>query len=330
MEGAVDDEPSIRRWYVGLPPGGLEQHDGLVAFTEQELVAGRRTAALALGFHEAAGGCPPRSPEVHIAVPAYRGKRLVPLLAWMAVERLAAPGGLVIWSMTKQQGPNSVRAFLEGLGWDLDRKGGGGSVRLSGRAPAGATLPEPHRFTADLGARPGVRLAADFGVFSPERIDDGTALLLDVALGEAPVSRVADIGVGYGALAIGLVLNGVASSAVGTDVDAIALWLAEQNARTNAVPLELILTADPLDAGPASLTVANVPTHIDAASTTSFMAGLAQHARHGRLLIVVHAALERRYLRYLSPHGPVQRYPGPAHVVLGIGSRESNHESASQ
>lgn len=81
-------------------------------------------------------------------------------------------------------------------------------------------------------------------MFSPERLDDGTELLLSVALHHRPVARVADIGVGYGALAIGLVLNGVAGSAIGTDVDAIALWLAGQNARHHGVSLALRLTPD--------------------------------------------------------------------------------------
>jgi len=262
----------------------------------------------------------PRSQDVHIALPAYRGKRLVPVLAWMAVERLAVPGGHVVWSMTKQQGPDSVRAILNDLGWNLDRRRAGRSVRLYGEAPATAALPPPRTFTADLGRWSGVGLAADYGVFSPDRLDDGTALLLDIALGEPPVSRVADIGVGYGALAIGLVLNGVAPSAVGTDVDAIALWLSERNARSSSVPLELALTSNPMAAPPTSLTVANVPTHIDAAETASFMAGLKERARQGRLLIVVHASLEERYARYLSSHGPLRRHPGPAHVVLELGS----------
>jgi len=316
---AEANKTTIPRWQVGVPPEGLGT-GGVVAFTESELIAARTGGLLALGFNEAMRGPLPRSQEVHIALPAYRGKRLVPVLAWLAVERLVMPRGRVAWSMTKQQGPDSVRAVLDGLGWNLDRQRAGRVVRLHGEAPAAAALPLPRGFTADLGRRSGVDLVADYGVFSPDRLDEGTALLLDIALREPPVSRVADIGVGYGALAIGLVLNGIAPSAVGTDVDAIALWLSEENARSNSVPLDLALSSDPMAAAPTPLTVVNVPTHIDAAETAAFMASLVERARHGRLLIVVHASLEGRYVRYLSSHGPLQRHPGPAHVVLELGS----------
>ena len=98
------------------------------------------------------------------------------------------------------------------------------------------------------------------------------------------------------------------------------MWLSEENARSNSVPLDLALSSDPMAAAPTPLTVVNVPTHIDAAETAAFMASLVQRARHGRLLIVVHASLEGRYVRYLSSHGPLQRHPGPAHVVLELGS----------
>jgi len=110
-----DGETTIPRWQVGVPPEGLGQ-TGVVAFTESELIAARTGGLLALGFNEAVRGPLPRAHEVHIALPAYRGKRLVPVLAWLAVEHLVVPGGRVVWSMTKQQGPDSVRAVLGGLG----------------------------------------------------------------------------------------------------------------------------------------------------------------------------------------------------------------------
>jgi hypothetical protein len=47
------------------------------------------------------------------------------------------------------------------------------------------------------------------------------------------------------------------------------------------------------------------------------MGGLAERARDGRLLAVVHARLEERYARRLDRPGlDITRHPGGEHVVL--------------
>jgi hypothetical protein len=104
---------------------------------------------------------------------------------------------------------------------------------------------------------------------------------------------------------------------VATDVDSIALWLAERNAAAARVPLEVALDADPLSIERTALTVCNVPTHLDAARTAALMSGLAERARDGRLLAVVHASLADRYARHLArPRLRLTRHPGAGHVVL--------------
>jgi len=306
----------VSAWHVGLPTEALSAEDRVIAFNAAELASARAAnVATALGFHDAMAADLDRAGEVHVHLPTYRGLGLVPVLAWLAA-RLAAGGAAVSWYAAKQQGPDSIRKLLEGAGWRLERDRSGRLVRLSGRPPAEPERPAPRRFIALLGDRQ-VELAADFGVFSPERIDDGTAVLLDVGLRHAPVDRVADIGVGYAPLAIGLVLAGVARSAVASDVDCIALWLAAENARACGVPLALACTPDPAAVAPAPLTVCNVPTHIDRHETERFMAALADRARTGHLLAVVHASLEGRYTRHLQGHGlRVRRHEGAVHVVL--------------
>jgi 16S rRNA G1207 methylase RsmC len=306
-------------WHVGLPEA-LTADDRVVAFSAAELAEALAAGAgAALGFHEAVAARLDRACEVHVHLPTYRGLAFVPVLAWLA-NRLARDGAAVSWYAGKQQGPDSIRRLLEAAGWQLKRDRAGSLVRLRGRPPA--TEPErpaPRRFAAELGGRR-VELAGDFGVFSPDRIDGGTALLLDVALRHAPVDRVADVGVGYGPLAIGLVLAGVARAAAATDVDCVALWLAAENARATGVPLALTCSPEPEAIEPTPLTVCNVPTHIDRHETERFMAGLAGRAGHGRLLAVVHASLEARYTRHLEAHGlRVHRRPGAAHVVLEAG-----------
>jgi 16S rRNA G1207 methylase RsmC len=318
--GPGDQALAINHWYVGKLPAETDLSTGIVAgvvaLGEADLSTGRDRAGLAVSFRDAVAAPVARAEQVHIAVPPYRGKSFLAVLAWLAVEHLAQPGAEVTWYMTKNQGPDSVRAMLEMRGWRLSKDRDGRFIRLRGEAPPRADRPQPREFMTTLGKCENVRLAADYGVFSPDHVDDGTALLLNVALEQEPVLRVADIGVGYGALAIGLVLNGVAGSAVGSDVDAVALWLAEENARANAVPLDLAMTGDPAAVEPTSLTVCNIPTHISADASFRFMASLAERSRRGTLLVVVHAALEDRYARHLAPAGMLRRFPGPAHVVI--------------
>lgn len=307
--------PGPRCWYVGLPEEATAG-DGLVFLTAREQDAAPPVATV-IGLHEAMENQVPTAPRVELRLPAYRGKALVLVLGWLAATRLGQPGCEVTWYLDRQQGPDSVRRLLHELGWDLDRDRHGRIVRLRGKAPAGlGPPPQPRHFTAKLGAAR-VELAADYGVFSPDRVDEGSTLLLDVALRHQHVDVVADIGIGYGSLALGLVLNGIAGSAVGTDVDCIALWLAHRNATAHGVPLAVRCAADPTSVAPTPLTVCNIPTHIDTHQTRRLMAGLVQRAQHGTLLTVVHASLEARYTHHLaSAKLSVERHPGRSHVVL--------------
>ena len=263
-------------------------------------------------FHDvAAGRAELSSPEV--SVPAYRGKRLLPVLSWLVTRR--PPGSSFVWMVERRIGPDFVRRELAPLGWELSASREGRSVLLSGAIPAAHPLPPPRSFTVS----DGLEFEADYGVFSPGGIDAGSALLLEVAGRLPAVVEVADVGVGYGALAISLVARGTAARAVGTDVDSIALWLAQRNAAAAGVPLEVVLDPDPLAVERTPLTVSNVPTHLDAPRTAALMAGLVERARDGRLLAVVHASLEERYARHLKQPGlRLTRHPGSEHVVLEL------------
>jgi 16S rRNA G1207 methylase RsmC len=260
--------------------------------------------------HDLAAGRAVLAPEpLEIAPPPFRGKRLLPVLSWLVTS---SPVPSATWRVERRFGPDYVRRELEPLGWELSAERDGRWLLLSGAVPPPHTLPAPRSFVAG-----GLRFEADYGVFSPERIDPGSALLLDVASRLAPVDVVADIGVGYAALAISLVARGVASRALATDVDSIALWLAERNAAAAGVRLDVAFDSDPLAIERTPLTVCNVPTHLDAAGTAALMAGLAERALDGRLLAVVHASLADRYTGHLSgPSVRVTRHPGPDHAVL--------------
>lgn len=307
----------VERWLVGAAGAAATADDGVIAFTAEELIAGRDQARLALSFHEAARhGVPASAHEVIVVIPGYRGKTFLPALSWLVTQWLAARGGSVQWHLDRHQGPNSVAKQLTSLGWDIAKERAGRLVILRGQAPGEADEPVPREISVKVGDA-GLTLAADYGVFSPGALDDGTALLLDRALQSDPVEVVADIGTGYGPLAIGLVASGIARRAVATDVDCIALWLAERNAKLNNVPLRVECSPEPRAVENTELTVCNIPTHLDAARTQGLMAGLLSRAKRGRLLVVVHASLEARYARYFGAAGlRPARHAGTAHVVL--------------
>jgi 16S rRNA G1207 methylase RsmC len=314
------DRLDIKRWQVGAPPGAAAPHAGRIALHADE-AAGGSADRPPRWFHEVARHRPDPAPEVELWLPPYRGKSLVPVLSWLATERLADPGAPATWCLDRRQGPDSIARLLTRSGWtDVGKTRRGRLIHLHGRLPERAEPPTPERFAARLGGSE-IEFEADYGVFSPRQVDAGTALLAEVALAEEPVPTVADIGVGYGALAIGLVRGGVAGRAVATDVDSVALWLAGRNADRHAVPLEVRCDPDPTAVPPTRLTVCNVPTHIDAARSQALIAGLIARARAGRLLIVVHRGLEERYARQLVAAGlRPARHRGATHTVLTAGA----------
>ncbi len=275
-----------------------------------------------LPFHAAAEWLtPPRARRVVVTPPAYRGMAFYRLLSWLVTDRLAARGATVSWRLDRQQGPRSVLALLEALGWTMERRLRGRTTELWGSPPAEHEAPVPRRFPATLGGW-SFDLEADYGVFSPERIDDGTALLVDVALRQPPVEVVADVGVGCGPIALALLGNAVAGRALGTDTDSVALWLAQRNARRAGLSLETFFDEDPLRLPATPLTVCNMPTHVDRQTSQRLTRALVERARGGLVLVVVHASLERRYAEpFIEARSRLSRRPGSSHVVLEAGRR---------
>lgn len=305
----------VETWNIGLPPRAGST-DAVVAFTYDEYRQALASSAQVIGFDQAMRGVAQTASVVNIYVPAYRPRTLMPVLSWLA-SRLAEPGATVSWFLAKQQGPDSLKKLLGELGWDLGKKRVGQLIRLSGTVPAGIQLPAPAHFAAELGQHQSVNLFADYGVFSPARIDEGAVLLLDAAMRQSTVDTVADIGIGYGALALGLVLNKVARSAVATDVDYVALWLAEMNAKALGIALDVVCDEDPLSIPATELTVCNVPTHMNAETSKSLVRSLIQRAQQGKLLTVVHTTSAERYVQYFESSGlSVRRVTGEAHTVL--------------
>jgi 16S rRNA G1207 methylase RsmC len=142
--------------------------------------------------------------------------------------------------------------------------------------------------------------ATGWGSFSKAHVDEGTRLLYEVAAGLGPVPLVVDIGTGYGVLAVVLAAGRRARTAIGTEIDSVALHLAQRNARFAGVVFEAAFDDDPVRQPPSDLTVCNIPTHADRANAKLLTDGLAARAAEGDVLVVVHASLEQRYLRALT------------------------------
>ncbi len=82
-----------------------------------------------------------------------------------------------------------------------------------------------------------LRLRTDAGVFSPNRVDPGTKLLLAElpSAEEWPDGDVADVGCGYGAIAVALALRAPARTVWAVDVNERALDLCRANAASAGV-----------------------------------------------------------------------------------------------
>ncbi|HLU95592.1 MAG TPA: methyltransferase [Thermobifida alba] len=112
-------------------------------------------------------------------------------------------------------------------------------------------------------------LTTDRGVFSPDRIDLGTRILLETVPPPPDRGTLLDLGCGYGPIALTLARRAPRAAVVGVDTNRRALALARHNAEANAVPNVRFLpapapgeTPDPLLRGPFAALWSNPPIRI--------------------------------------------------------------------
>ncbi|WP_343233400.1 methyltransferase [Streptomonospora sp. PA3] len=122
----------------------------------------------------------------------------------------------------------------------MDRRGQDSGSGGEGRRPQ-------HYFAADPAAasRPGsvdlvlpdvhLRLATDRGVFSADRVDLGTRVLLESVPPPPARGRLLDLGCGYGPIALAMAARAPDAAVLGVDVNARALELAQRNAAENGL-----------------------------------------------------------------------------------------------
>ncbi|WP_159943456.1 MULTISPECIES: class I SAM-dependent methyltransferase [unclassified Nocardiopsis] len=120
-----------------------------------------------------------------------------------------------------------------------------------------------HYFDSDPGAasRPSaadlvlpdlhLRLHTDRGVFSPDKVDLGTRVLLETVPAPPARGRLLDLGCGYGPIALTLASRAPGARVLGVDVNARAVGLARRNAAEHALAHARFAVVEP-DGAPAA------------------------------------------------------------------------------
>ncbi|MGI5201140.1 class I SAM-dependent methyltransferase [Spirillospora sp. CA-108201] len=93
-----------------------------------------------------------------------------------------------------------------------------------------------------------LRLDTDSGMFSPDRVDPGTRVLLETVPAPPPTGDLLDLGCGYGPIAITMAKRSPQARVWGVDVNQRAITFAEGNAKAaglDNVRFSLVDDADP-------------------------------------------------------------------------------------
>lgn len=301
-----------------LPAGALTLHDpSLIAL---------RMAARTLAANGVAGA---RVSEAISLLPAEAGRydRVIILAPqsralarrWLVeAQGLLRPGGLVDLAGANAGGVQSLAGDVGALFGGAHILGYGGGCRVV-EAERAAEPPEPPPWATEGGVAPGTwaRVAAALpggpaelaslpGVFSHDRLDAGTALLLQHMPAVAG-RRVLDAGCGYGPIGIAAARAGAAEVAM-LDVSLLAVAAARENiARLGLAGRATALPSDALEAagGSYDLVASNPPFHagrtVDTAMARAFIAqARARLAPGGSLMLVANIFLP--YERELAPH----------------------------
>ena len=159
------------------------------------------------------------------------------------------------------------------------------------------------------------------GVFSAERLDSGTALLLE-HIGDVAGARVLDLGCGYGAIGLAMAWAGAAHIDM-LDENLYAVAAATRNAANQALTNVRVVAADvraEAFQGPYDLVATNPPFHQGKTIDYAAAHGFFSYARDvlapaGRLLLVANSFL--RYDTILSKQfGSVKRIAGNASFAI--------------
>lgn len=180
-----------------------------------------------------------------------------------------------------------------------------------------------------------VVLGTDRGVFSPDRVDAGTRVLLAEALIPAGAMLV-DVGAGYGPVAITMALRAPDAEVWAVEVNDRARDLCRANAERNGVGDRVrVVAPDEVPAGLVADTIwSNPPIRIGKAALHALLTGwLDRLSDGGRAELVVHKHLGGDSLaRWLGTEGwAVDRRASRAgYRVLSVGRRLAASERPSE
>jgi 16S rRNA (guanine1207-N2)-methyltransferase len=185
-----------------------------------------------------------------LIVTGFEGKDTIRRRLQSATRRLDPGGTMVVFTHTKRGANGQLAMLRETFGnGDVAGRGGGGVRVLTATAGAHA------RTSADTAPRePDIRetilgvpfaFATDAAVFSRDRIDAGTRLLLEALPAMSPRS-ILDFGCGYGVMGIVLAQRFPLSRVTMVDIDLTAVDLAATNARVPDARFDLAVLHFPL------------------------------------------------------------------------------------
>ncbi|GAA0210461.1 methyltransferase [Actinomadura nitritigenes] len=175
-----------------------------------------------------------------------------------------------------------------------------------------------------------LRLETDSGVFSPDRVDAGTRVLLETVPAPPQTGDLLDLGCGYGPIALTLASRSPQASVWGVDVNRRALELADLNATTAGLDNVRFMLADEIDPGLRFAAIwSNPPIRIGKAALHDLLlAWLPRLSPGGLAHLVVQKHLGSDSLqRWLNDQGfPTERIASrSAYRVLRVSSRTEGH-----
>lgn len=167
-------------------------------------------------------------------------------------------------------------------------------------------------------------LVSDSGVFSADRVDAGTAVLLQHAPAPPSSGVLLDLGCGYGPIACALATRSPGADVIGVDVNARALTLTQANAQRLGLPR--IQARHPDEVEPSlrfAAIYSNPPIRVGKAALHELLTRwLDRLTRGGRAYFVVHRHLGADSLQRWLAERPyeVERITSVrGYRILGVG-----------
>jgi 16S rRNA (guanine1207-N2)-methyltransferase len=151
-----------------------------------------------------------------------------------------------------------------------------------------------------------LRLTTDRGMFSPDRVDPGTRILLETVPAPPAHGHLLDLGCGYGPIALTMAMRSPQATVWGVDVNERAVAMGRINAQTAGLDNVRFTLSDEIDPDLRFAAIwSNPPMHIGKQALHELLdRWLSRLAPGGRAYLVVHRHLGADSLqRWLNDRG---------------------------